>query len=143
MNPYDRLRTRNGSRGAAHATRAGIRHVDRFLLALAFAGCLPLDDLSPGDEHVPPAQLDAGAPRGLPEGCVERSEPHAGLGSCYAIAREPAIWGEALARCEGWGGSLVSINSASESDWLAATVDVSKGKSKRLRAMGTSRSDVI
>jgi len=68
---------------------------------------------------------DAGSSSpGLPEGCVERPGTDAGVGSCYVISREPSSWSEALAACARWGGSLVSINSAAESDWLAASVDV-------------------
>jgi hypothetical protein len=72
-----------------------------------------------------PPLADAGSPApGALEGCIMRPEADTGAGSCYAISPEPSTWSRALVACAGWGGSLVSINSSAESDWLTATVDV-------------------
>ena len=75
------------------------------------------------DPTVREPSVDAGSP-GLPQGCLTRADRDDSAGSCYAISREPSSWSAALAACTSWGGSLVSINSAAESDWLAATVEV-------------------
>lgn len=75
--------------------------------------------LEPGSEPTrPESAVDAG-PRPAPDDC-----PDARAGSCYSIAREPLSWSAALVACASWGGSLVSINSAEESDWLTRTADV-------------------
>jgi lectin-like protein len=85
----------------------------------------PGEPREPGPQPMLPERgADAGSPSGVPAGCLARLEIDAGVGSCYALSREAASWSAALAACAAWGGSLVSLNSASESDWLAATIDL-------------------
>lgn len=98
----------------------------------------PPDDgnSEPGEDPTLPEPIaDAGAPPGLPEGCFTRPDGGAGIGSCYTLSRAPSSWSAALAACVDWGGSLVSINSETESDWLAAKVDgtIWIGANDRLR----------
>ncbi len=84
---------------------------------------------------------DAGAvPPPLPApGCAEGIEGIEGgptsSGSCYGISRQRLPWDEALAVCQRWGGSLVSINSADEDALLASTLNVTVwiGASDRAR----------
>lgn len=68
------------------------------------------------DEPALPADTDAGVPEGpVPEACLQL-DGDAGTdnGSCYALSRAPLSWTAALAACEDWGGSLVSITSEAE-----------------------------
>ncbi|HWO08018.1 MAG TPA: lectin-like protein [Polyangiaceae bacterium] len=75
------------------------------------------------------------------DGCLElASEPDAGSGSCYALSTQRLPWVEALATCEAWGGSLVSINSALEDERLgpALSAPIWLGANDRERE-GTQR----
>ena len=86
----------------------------------------PEDPPASGSETPTPGGADAGAETSSPiAGCITLGDTaDVEPGSCYAISAERRPWAEALLVCQRWGGSLVSINSASEADLLDAAVSV-------------------
>ncbi|HTV22601.1 MAG TPA: C-type lectin domain-containing protein [Polyangiaceae bacterium] len=104
-------------------------------------GTLPLGSAGTGGAGAAAgAWADAGGSSPLPTrapdaGACNAEGEFAGVAgaSCYRLTADTAVWLDARAACQSWGGDLVQIESAAEDDFLTArlTVDVWIGLSDR------------